>query len=105
VAGGAEIPLDAAGEPGVGEREVGELQTRVGEHKIAIGHRVPKRPEPAAEARKHERLQPAVGDLDREDFLRPQVSRISVLQRVWQRIDQSAVRDALAHVRRQVGRR
>ena len=32
VAGRAEVPLDATGEPGVGERKVGELQAPVCEH-------------------------------------------------------------------------
>ena len=53
VAGGAQVPLDAAGEPGVGEGEVGELQAPVGEHQIPVGHQLAQRPEPAPETRKH----------------------------------------------------
>ena len=105
VAGGAEVPLDPAGEPGVGEREVGELQAPVGEHQIPVGHQVAQRPEPAPEARKHQRLQPTVGQPERGDVPRPQVAAVVVLQRVRQRIGQPAVRDALAHVGWQVGRR
>ena len=104
VAGGAEVPLHAAGEPGVGEPEVGELQTPVGEHQIPVSLQVAQRPQPASELRKHERLQRVVGQLDRGYLLRPQVAAVVVLQRVRQRIGQPAVRDALAHVGRQVGR-
>jgi hypothetical protein len=35
VAGGAEVPLDAASEPGVGESEVREPQAGVDEEKLA----------------------------------------------------------------------
>ena len=68
VAGGAEVPLDAAGEPGVGEREVGELQAPVGEHQIPVGREVAQRPEPAPEARKHQRLQPIIRYPERRDI-------------------------------------
>ena len=74
VSGGAEVPLDAAGEPGVGEREVGELQAPVGEHQIPVGRQVAERPEPAPEARKHQRLQPTIRYPERRDIPRPQVA-------------------------------
>ena len=71
----------------------------------SVGQLVTQRPEPAPQARKHERLQPTVGQLDGADLPRSQVAAVSVLQRVRQRIGQLAVRDALAHVGWQVGRR
>ena len=104
VAGGAEVPLDAAGEPAVGQGEVGELQALVGEHQIPVSHQVAQRPEPPPETRKDERLQPTVGHLDCAELLGPQVAAVGVLQCVRQRIGQLAVPDALAHVDWQVGR-
>ena len=105
VTGGAEIPLDAASEPGVGEREIGELQALVGEDQIPVGHEVTQRPEPPTEARKHQRLQRGVGDLDCRDLSRPHVAPVAVLQRVRQRIGQPAVCDAFKHVGWQLRRR
>jgi hypothetical protein len=64
----AEVPLDAAGEPGVGERKVSELQAPVGEQQIPVDRQVAERPEPASEAREHQRLQPIIRYPERRDI-------------------------------------
>ena len=51
VAGGADVPLDAAGEPGAVEGEVGGLEDGVAVEQFAAGGLVVQRVDPAAEAR------------------------------------------------------
>ena len=51
VAGRAEVPLDAPGEPGIGQPEVREMQHRIAEQQLTPTGVVVQRPDPAAERR------------------------------------------------------
>ena len=94
----AEIPLNAAGEPGVGEGEVGELKTLVGEHQIPVVEQIPQRPKPATEAGQHKPLQSTVAQLDCSDPALCQLAAVAALQWVRQWIGQPTVRDPLLHI-------
>lgn len=65
VAGRADVPLDAAGEPGAVEGEVGRLQDGVGVEQLPAGRLVVKGVDPAAEAGQDRGPEPVVLDDDR----------------------------------------
>lgn len=67
MAGGADVPLDPAGEPGTVEGEGGGLEDRVAVEQFAAGGFVVQGVDPAAESGQHGDAQPGVLDDDGVD--------------------------------------
>lgn len=103
VAGRADVPLDAAGEPGSVEGEAGGLHHRVAVEEFALRGLVEQRDHPAAVARQHHRPQPVVLDHDRVDPVRLAPSVVSVPDALGQDAPQRLVADLPEHVARQAG--
>ena len=57
MAAGADVPFDPAGEPGVPQREVGELDRRAGVHQMLLRILVEEFPQPAAQLGQEHRPQ------------------------------------------------
>lgn len=77
VAGGADVPFDAAGVPGAVEGEVGGLEHRVAVKEFAAGRLVQERGDAAPESGQYGGAQPVVLDhqgVDLPGFARPPVS-------------------------------
>ena len=100
VAGRAEVPLDAPGEPGIGQPEVREVQHRVAEQQLTPTGVVVQRPDPAAERRQHGRAQHPVLEHVRRELDLAQRPVVVLLEGVRERAFQPAVGNPLEHVRR-----
>ncbi len=96
--GGADVPLDAAGEPGAVEREVRGLQDRVAVEQFALGRLVEEGGHAPAETGQHGRPQPVVLDHDRVQLGRYAVSGVRVAQAGGQYRAQRFVRDLPGHL-------
>src|SRR5690606_25598661 len=102
VAGGADVPLDATGEPGPVEREVGGLQHRVAVQQFPAGGPVDEGGDPAAQTGQHGGPQPVVLDHQRVDAGRVAASAVAVPDADGQQAVQGGVADLPGHVARQV---
>ena len=69
MAGAAEVPLDAAGEPGVAQGKVGRLEHRVAVEQFLAARLVDERVEAAAEARQDGGLEVVVLQNQRREVL------------------------------------
>ncbi len=103
VAGGSDVPFDAAGEPGSVEGEVGGLEHRVDVEELAVGRLVQEGGDAAAEAGQDGGPQPVVLDDEGVDLpgLAPPV--VAVPDPHGQQAAQWLVVDLAGHVARQAG--
>ncbi len=103
VAGGADVPFDAAGEPGTVEGEVGGLQHRVAVEEFAAGRLVVQGVHPAAETGQDSGAQPVVLEDQPVDVGAAAVAPVTVAQPGGQDRAQRAVADLAGHVGGQSG--
>jgi len=101
VAGGAEVPLHAAGEPGAGEREGGGLEHRVAVEQFTAGRLVDQRVQPAAEAGQHGGADAVVLDHERVEVGGGAVPAVAVQDADGQDGAQWRVTELPGHVRGQ----
>ena len=101
--GGAEVPLDAAREPGVPQPEVGELEPVVVVEQLSTASLVPQRPEPAAEVQQHHGQEMVVLEGRDPGLLGHQVAGVVVLEQVGQHAGHGSVADVPCHLRVQPG--
>ena len=102
MAGRADVPLEAAGEPGAVEREVGGLEHRVHVQQFAAGGLVDEGGDPAAEAGQDRGAQAVVLDDEGVEGPGRAVPVVAVADGDRQQAVQRGVADLPGHVARQV---
>ncbi|MDQ0906473.1 hypothetical protein QFZ22_002458 [Streptomyces canus] len=100
--GGADVPLDAAGEPGAVQREVRGLEHRVAVKEFTPGRLVDEGSDPAAEAGEDGGSEPVVLDHDRLELAGRALSAVAVPDADGQQAVQRSITGLPGHVPGQV---